>query len=243
MQKLSSHEAFHKIKGNFSFNRLRRLKIVYWVFGHLTSLIHKIAIAGHPELEHISFSLEIGLPTLEVWWVWDRNADPRSDSSDFPSYNFENKCFLYDVEACRSKTSWKIDEFVLMNSTALFAVFSFLHDFDSVNWLQSVRKTRSNSLNSQRTLVHTEMWTKNYPNAPNESQVSDCKQESSLWQQLAMHMQAQLPMACSTLRFCASWLSVLLLVPSCTCTLGCRLDPWSRWRRSPLGQSRIEVQS
>ena len=35
-----------------------------------------------------------------------RNASPRSDSLDFPSYNFEDYLLLHDIEDAKSKTSW-----------------------------------------------------------------------------------------------------------------------------------------
>ena len=34
-----------------------------------------------------------------------RDVGPKSDSSDFPSYNFEDKFLLYEKEDSKSKTS------------------------------------------------------------------------------------------------------------------------------------------
>ena len=50
--------------------------------------------------------------SLEIY----RNAVPRSDLSDFPSYNFEDKFLLHDIEDSRSKTSWQTEEVGIVQS-------------------------------------------------------------------------------------------------------------------------------
>ena len=85
-------------------------------------LNHHILIVGHPELEHTSV-----LKLTFQHWKSDEsgmgiclNASPRSDSSDFPSYNFENKFLLYEK---------KDKKWVLYNPSVLCSILPFVPQF------------------------------------------------------------------------------------------------------------------
>ena len=71
-----------------------------------------------------------------------RNAVPRFDFSEFPSYNFEGKFFLHDMEDSRSK--WQIEVSVL-NSSAVFFFSQYLspfRNFACINWRRRVGNER-----------------------------------------------------------------------------------------------------
>ena len=101
------------------FNWLRRHKIVHW-FGHLHFFDPqhcdcRISWVG------AYFSLEIGLPTLELWWVWEviemrvRDLIPRI---------FHHT--ILRISSCtRSNTSWQSEELALHIPAILSQSFSF----------------------------------------------------------------------------------------------------------------------
>ena len=115
------------------FNWLRRHKIVHW-FGHLHFFDPqhcdcKISFVG------AYFSLEIGLPTLELWWVWEviekrvRDLIPRI---------FHHT--ILRISSCtRSNTSWQSEELAL-HIPAILSQFLIFRDFACTIWLQSARR-------------------------------------------------------------------------------------------------------
>ena len=115
-------------------------------------LIHIIAIVGHPELEHTSvLKLSSNTGSLRSHGIY-RNASPRSDSPNYPSYNFEDKFLLYGVEESRSKTSWQSEELVLYDSAVLFPILLLVPQFCLYQLASICKKTMPNSLISLRKL-------------------------------------------------------------------------------------------
>ena len=113
-----------------------------------------------------------------------RNASLRPGSSDFPSYNFEDKFFLYDIEDSRSKTSWQNVELVLYDSAVLFSILlcsaifpvsiGFNLQEDDDKFFEFSKNGDNGSPQSGRYLKKTCLDT------PSEFRVSGCKQESRL---------------------------------------------------------------
>ena len=94
-----------------------------------TSLIHNIVIVGQPEQERTSV-----LKLVFQHWKSEPSGNlskcrSRSDSSDFPSCNFEDKFLLYEKRDSRSKTSWQSEELVLHDSAVLFSILLLVPQF------------------------------------------------------------------------------------------------------------------
>ena len=113
-----------------------------------------------------------------------RNAVPKSDSSDFPSCNFEDKFLLLDTTDSRSKTSWQSEELVLYNSVFFFlknplcsaillVSLGFDLQEDDAKFFEFSKSADDGSPPAGRP-------SKTFPEVPNEFRVSSCKQESRL---------------------------------------------------------------
>ena len=61
--------------------------------------------------------------------------------SNFPSYNFENKFFLYDFEGSKSQISWQSEELVLYDLTVLFSILLTFRNFCLYHFVSICKKT------------------------------------------------------------------------------------------------------
>ena len=113
-----------------------------------------------------------------------RHAVRRFDSSEFPSYNFEDEFLLHDTKNSRSKTSWQIEESVLNNSAVLFSIPLSVSQFCIYQLASICKKTTPNSLNFPKSVDDGSPGagrpSKTCSDVPNEFRVSSCKQESRL---------------------------------------------------------------
>ena len=87
-----------------------------------------------------------------------RNAVPRFDFSELPSYNFEDKFLLHEKEDPRSKTSWRSGVSVLNSSAVLFPIPLSAPQSCLYQWASICKKPMPDSLNFRRvlTMVHFE---------------------------------------------------------------------------------------
>ena len=124
-----------------------------------TSLIHIIAIVGHPGLEHTSV-----LRLVFQHWTCNESGILSKCKSEIrllgyvPSNKFENKFLMYYKEDSRSKTSWQSAELVLYYPAVLFSILLFFPKICLYQSASICKKTMPNSLISQRALrmVHLE---------------------------------------------------------------------------------------
>ena len=111
-----------------------------------------------------------------------RNAVPRSGSSEFPSYNFEDKLLLHDTDDSRSNTSWQSEESSLCSSAVLFSIPLFVPQLCLYQLASICKKTMRNSLNFLKSADDGSPGagrpSTKCPDVPNEFRVSGCKQES-----------------------------------------------------------------
>ena len=105
-------------------------------------------------------------------------------SSEFPSYNFEDKFLLHDTKGSRTKTTWQSEVLVLNNSVVLFSIPLSVPQFCLYQLASICKRADAKFFEFPKSADDGSPGagrpSKTCPDAPNEFRVLGCKQESRL---------------------------------------------------------------